>query len=173
MGVFSRPPIDPVVVATKLVSAIRKLRDDHRRPRTAVVKRVLRKLANRKKYFVYPGDGSAWMLDLVWFLRDHTAIHLAAESEWGNQGEVLVDFQKLMCVKSPLKIMVYFAKRSFVDQFEAYMQESDQHLKGENYLLVEFAPDPPDRVYLYRVENVTNDGRLRSVCKFSPLKLPH
>ncbi len=172
MGVFRKPPIDPVIFATKLVSAIRKLRDDNRRRRTAAVKSVLRKLADREKYFVYPGDGPAWMLDLVWFLRDYTAIDLAVESEWGTKGEVLFDFQKLMCVKSRLKIMVYFAKRSLVDQFEAYMQESDQHLKGENYLLVEFAPDPPDRAYLYTVRNVKNDGRLRSVCRFSPLKLP-
>jgi hypothetical protein len=171
MGVSPELPIDPLVVANELISFIRNLPDDGRVIRTAGVKTVLEKLANRKDYFVYPsGDGSAWMLDLIWFLKASTAIHLAVESEWGNEEQVLFDFQKLLCVKSPLKIMVYFAKRSFVHKFEAYLQEFDQHLEGENYLLIEFAPDPPDHAYLYRVTNVKN-GRLRAV-KFSLLELP-
>jgi hypothetical protein len=166
---FRNPPIEPIIVANKIISSIRKLPADGKVIRTAEVKTVLDELADKKDYFVYPsGDGSAWMLDLVWFLRDHTAIHLAVESEWGTKGEVLFDFQKLMCVKSPLKIMVYFAKRSFVGEFEKYMQEFDQHLEGENYLLIEFAPDPPDQAYLYTVKNVKN-GRLQAVCKFSLL----
>lgn len=105
---------------------------------------------------------------MVWLHRGTGAIHLAVESEWGNQGEVLYDFQKLLCVKSPLKIMVYWAKRSFVSDFEAYMQDFDEHLEGENYLLVEFAPDSPDHAYSYAVKK---NGRLSAV-KFSPLTLP-
>jgi len=166
---FRNLPIEPIIVANKIISFIRELPDDGKVIRTAGVKTLLDKLANKKDYLVYPSDdGSAWMLDLIWFLKDHTAIHLAVESEWGNQEQVLFDFQKLLCVKSPLKIMVYFAKRSFVGDFEKYMQEFDQHLEGENYLLIEFAPDPPDHAYLYTVKNVKN-GRLQVVCKFSLL----
>jgi hypothetical protein len=105
---------------------------------------------------------------LIWLHKKTGAIHLAVEPEWGNQDEVLYDFQKLLCVKSPLKIMVYWAKRSFVSEFEKYMQGFDEHLEGENYVLVEFAPDPPDHAYCYAVKK---DGLLLDV-KFSPLKLP-
>jgi len=47
------------------------------------------------------------------------------------------------------------------------MEEFDQHVKGEHYLLVEMAPSPPDRAYLYKVRQ---DGRQTSV-SFSPLNL--
>jgi hypothetical protein len=166
MGVFRKPPIDPIIVANKIISFIRKLPDDGRGIRTTAVQKGLRKLAN-KDYFVYPGDDRQWLLDLIWLHKKTGAIHLAAESEWGNLGEVLYDFQKLLCVKSPLKIMIYWAKQSLVGEFEKCMQEFDQHLEGENYVLVEFAPVPPDHAYSYAVKN---DGRLRTV-KFSLLKL--
>jgi hypothetical protein len=169
MGVFRKPPIDPIMVADKLISNLRKL-PDGRRIRTPAVQKVLRDLADKQDYLVYPGDdGSGWLLDLIWLHRETGAIHLATESEWGNQDEVLCDFQKLLCVKSPLKIMVYWAKRSFVSEFEKYMQDFDEHLEGENYVLIEFAPEPPDHAYSYAVKN---DGRLPSV-EFSPLKLPN
>ncbi len=169
VGVFRKPPIDPIIVAHKLISSLRELPDDGRRIRTPAVQKVLRKLAS-KDYFVYPGDdGPGWLLDLIWLHKKTGAIHLAAESEWGNQDEVLYDFQKLLCVKSPLKIMVYWARRSFVSEFEKYMQDFDEHLEGENYVLVEFAPEPPDHAYGYAVKK---DGLLPTV-KFSPLKLPN
>ena len=162
MGVFSKPPIDPVVVATKLVSFIREQQHDDRPDWTAAVQSVLGDMANKKDYLVYPSiDGPAWLLDLVWLHRATGAIHLAVESELGNQDCVLNDFQKLLCMKSPIKMMIYYADRaSFVDRFEQYMRDFDQHLEGENYLLVEFAAGPADRVYFY---NVRKSGRLQTV----------
>jgi len=107
---------------------------------------------------------------LVWFTREEGTIHLAVEVELQRKGDVLFDFQKLLCVKAPLKVMVYRdrdGKGSLVRRFEEYMEEFDQHVKGEHYLLVEMAPSPPDRAYLYKVRQ---DGRQTSV-SFSPLNL--
>jgi hypothetical protein len=166
MRVFGKPPIDPVIVASKLISFVRDQQQDDRPDWTAAVKSVLGSLANKKDYIVYPSAREReWLLDLTWLHKGSGAIHLAVESEWGNQGCVLNDFQKLLCVKAPLKIMVYYAYRgSFVGQFERYMRQFDQHVKGENYILIEFAPGPEDHIYFY---DVPNDGRLQTV-RFEP-----
>jgi len=172
MPVLCKPPIDPIVLATKLRLFIREQRDDGKPGWTVAVKRILKKLADRKAYIVYPKP--EWLLDVVWLHRKTGAIHLAVESEWGNKVEVLDDFQKLLCVKSPLKIMIYYAYHgSLVADFEEYMRSFDQHLEGENYVLLEFAPGsqgPADSIHFYNVRkgNLSN-GRLQSV-KFEALR---
>jgi hypothetical protein len=167
MPVLCKPPIHPITLATNLRSFIRKQRDDGRPGWTAAVKGVLKKLAG-KDYIVYPKP--EWLLDVVWLHRKTGAIHLAVESEWGNEREVLDDFQKLLCVKSPLKIMIYYAyDGSFVARFEKYMKVFDQHLEGENYVLVEFAAGPADSIYFHNVRKGNlRHGQLRSV-KFEKL----
>jgi hypothetical protein len=98
---------------------------------------------------------------VIWLDKNTGAIRLAAESELGTKEEVLDDFQKLLCIKAPLKIMIYYVyKKSFMEKFAGYIKDFDQHVKGERYLLIEFARGPADCAYLYQVPN---HGRLAKV----------
>jgi hypothetical protein len=88
----------------------------------------------------------------------------------GTREEVLYDFQKLWCVKSPVKIMVYYIWRggSLVPELEKEMKRFDQYLEGENYFLLEFKKGlerGQDAIYHFRVGkgDLRNDGRLRAI----------
>jgi len=173
MAIFGKPPIDPATLASEIISGLRRKKGYDARRWNKTVRDGLRGRADRKRYLVHADPEEKfgeWFLDLVWFTREEGTIHLAVEVELQRKGDVLFDFQKLLCVKAPLKVMVYRdrdGKGSLVRRFEEYMEEFDQHVKGEHYLLVEMAPSPPDRAYLYKVRQ---DGRQTSV-SFSPLNL--
>ncbi len=175
MAIFGKPPIDPATLASEIVSGLRREKSLDGRRWNTKVKDVVRGLADRKRCLVHPNPeekdcGSEWLLDVVWFAREGGSIHLAVEVELRRKGDVLCDFQKLLCIKAPLKVMVYRdrdGKGSLVRSIEEYMEEFDQHVKGEHYLLVEMAPIPPDRACLYKVRQ---DGRQTNV-KFLPLNL--
>lgn len=171
MGIFRKPLIDPKIVATKLASFIWKQKDDGNVSWNAAVRTKLGKMGKEKGYFVYPGvDGPGWLLDLIWMDKKTGAIHLAVESELGRTIEdVKHDFQKLWCVKSSLKIMVYYVRDggSAVAELEKEMQLFDQHLEGENYILLEFAKGqkrPEDAIYHFRVrKGDLLNGRLQAI----------
>jgi hypothetical protein len=140
---------------------------------TRAVKEVLRRKGKEKAYDVYPdreaeGKGNReWLLDLIWYRREKGTIDLAVESEWGSEAAVLDDFEKLLCIKAPLKAMIYCTYNgSFVAKFEDYMAAFDRHLEGEKYLLVEFA-GTESRACLFEVRR---DGHLTGI-KFSELNL--
>jgi len=45
-----------------------------------------------------------------------------------------------MCVKAPLKLLMFEQGTSdVVKELEGYLAESEQHIEGETYLLVDFA----------------------------------
>lgn len=164
MDIFGQLPEKPNKIANEIKKEVRQLVKDRRPDWSKKIKEVLRKLGKRNGYLVYPDpekkDG-AWLLDLIWLDRKTGAIRLAVESELGKEGEVLYDFQKLLCIKAPLKIMIYYVdKKPFVKEFEDYIKDFDQHVRGERYLLIEFAPGPTDRAYLYEVRK---HGRLDKV----------
>jgi hypothetical protein len=175
MAIFGKPPIDPATLASEIVSGLRREESLDGRRWNTKVKEVVRARVDRKRYLVHPDPekkecGREWLNDVVWFARAESSIHLAVEVELRRKGDVLCDLQKLLCIKAPLKVMVYRdrdGKGSIVRSIEAYMEEFDQHVRGEHYLLVEMAPSPPDRAYLYKVRQ---DGRQTSI-RFSPLNL--
>jgi hypothetical protein len=173
MAIFGKPPIDPATLAGEIVSVLRRKKSYDARRWNKTVRDAVRGLGDRKRYLVHADPEEKlgeWLLDLVWFTREEGTIHLAVEVELQRKSDVLSDFQKLLCVKAPLKVMVCRdrdGKGLLVRRIEEYMKEFDQHVKGEHYLLVEMAPSPPDCAYLYKVRK---DGRQTSV-RFSPLNL--
>jgi len=173
MDIFGQLPEDPGKIANEIETEVRQLVKDGRPDWNEKIKEVLRKLGKKEGYDVYPDPeerNREWLLDVIWLDRKTGAIRLAAESELGKKGEVLNDFQKLLCIKASLKIMIYYVyKKPFLREFESYMTKFDQHVMGEHYLLIEFAPGPTgpaDRAYLYPVPR---HGRLTKV-EFRPLQ---
>ena len=167
MDTFGQLPEDPGKIANKIKTEVRQLVKDGRPDWNEKIKEVLRRLGKEKGYGVYPDPeekNGEWLLDVIWLDRKTGAIRLAAESELGSEGEALDDFQKLLCIKAPLKIMIYYVyKKPFLNKFGDYMTNFDQHVRGEHYLLIEFAPGPTgpaDRAYLYQVPS---HGRLAEV----------
>jgi hypothetical protein len=107
--------------------------------------------------------GSGFTLDVVW--RQGKRIELGVESEWGDPsafkradvGAVVdaieEDICKLLCVKAPLKLLVYTAKdaamrRAIHSRIVRNVANFDQHVAGEYYLFVEFSP--VDKFYCYK-----------------------
>ena len=166
MAVFGKSPIDPSILAGEIISALRCEKRDGRRKWNKTVRRLLCGLADPKLYLVHPdareGCGE-WLLDVIWFTRKQGTILLAVEVELGTKkNEVLYDFQKLLCIKAPLKVMVYYAYRgSYMNEFENYVKDFDHHVRGEQYLLVEMAPGPSDQAYLYDVRKDGQQSRVR------------
>jgi hypothetical protein len=176
MDIFGQLPESPDKIVDEIQARVRQVAKDGRPDWSTEIKEVLRKLGREKGYDVYPdpeeknGWHGEWLLDLIWFEGKTGAIRLAAESELGNENQVLDDFEKLLCIKAPLKIMIYYVyKKPFVKKFVDCIKAFDQHVKGEHYLLIEFAPGtigPADRAYFYQVPN---HGRLAKV-EFRPLQ---
>jgi len=85
----------------------------------------------------------------------------------------LEDFQKLVYVKAPVKVMIYWVEshaasgKKILGEIVSYMEKYDKHIEGEEYLFVAFGRGRDDRCYLYVVPK---DGANRSV-SFLPLQL--
>jgi hypothetical protein len=92
---------------------------------------------------------------MIWWLTGYTAMALAAESEWIiDKGKILDDFQKLMFLKSPLKLFIYQTRsaeqsREFREAIENEMRAFVQHVKGEHYVLFEVAAGNAAHGYRY------------------------
>lgn len=173
--IFGQLPIDTKTIATEIIKAVRQPEIKDCSPAwTRAVKEALCRCGEERNFDVYTGlrrpgkDTYEWLFDLVWHDRTTGSVSLAVESEWGDEGDVLDDFSKLLVVKAPLKVMVYFAyKGSFVERIEKeYLSAFDHHVKGEQYLLIEFH-GVKDHAYLYEAPN---DGRV-SAARFSELNL--
>jgi hypothetical protein len=171
--IFGEAPIDPKMIAAEIISAVRQETKDCSPDWTRAVKEVLVRNGEERGFEVrttlaHPEKRySEWLVDLVWHKGTTRGVSLAVESEWGSEEDVLYDFSKLLCVKASLKIMVFFAyKDSFVQHFVKYLSAFDHHVKGEQYVLIEFQRKR-DRAYLYETPN---DERVSAV-KFSELDL--
>jgi hypothetical protein len=172
---FGQPPVDPRVLTTEIINAVRRPDLSDRSPAwTKAVKEVLCRLGQDRGLDVHTAlrrpekQHYEWLFDLVWYNPATGSVSLAVESEWGDEGDVLDDFSKLLVVKAPLKVMIHFAYNgSFVERFEKeYLSVFDHHVKGEQYLLIEFH-SVQDRAYLYEAPK---DGRVSAV-RFSELDL--
>ena len=113
------------IIRTKVLPMARKLKTasgakhaNRRAFRTRAVKTVLRRTARRfPELRVFPNDdrrlkkrGKEWLFDLIWWndLCRRKGVELAVESEWNSHpDEVLYDFEKLLGIKAPLKLMIY------------------------------------------------------------------
>ena len=146
----------------------KKAGDSNRRSyRTKALKRVLRREAHNlpRKIRVFPDtDGrlkerqSEWLLDLVWWNDEpgRKGVELAVESEWNAAvNDVVYDFEKLLGIKSPLKLMLYRTtpktRAAVQSKIEEYLSQFRHHVKGENYVICEYESGAW-RCYLYKIE---------------------
>jgi len=168
MAVFGQLPADPATIANEIIRKVRRLAKDGRPDWSREIKKVLTNLGNAKGYYVYPDPkkrNREWLLDLIWLDKKTGSIRLAVESELGNENEALDDFQKLLCVKAPLKVMIFYVyDKPFLKKFVKYMTDFDQHVEGEHYLLIEFAPGrkgPADHAYAYPVPSHLGPAKVK------------
>ena len=142
---------------------------------------VLRRTGKKLGFITFPDNDKRLskargqsLFDLIWWddRRGRKGVALAVESEWNaNQGEILHDFEKLLFIKSPLKLMIYRVRGKNKDlvreAIKDYLLHFRQHVHGENYILCEFQPDWSCACYLFRAKRVTN-GRIADL-KFRTL----
>jgi hypothetical protein len=178
---FGNPPIDSAELFKIVTSQVPARAKRNRSTEfTQAVKEVLFELGSEKDrgLRVYASihlgaeKHEEWLLDVVWFSVQR-GIQLAVESEWGKVEQVLDDFEKLMCVKSPLKLMLFSSSETglsgsiVVGRLEEYLTDFEQNVKGEIYLLVDFTGGG-HQCYEYKVPH---DGKLKeNEVKFSHIK---
>jgi hypothetical protein len=162
---FGRMPIRPRELLKVLVSEIPgKASKEGDTEWTRATKEALYELGKKKGFVVYASLRlkkemlHEWMLDVVWYSARRGSVRLAVESELGNEGNVCDDFEKLMCIKSPLKLLlVESGRKTLVGKLEDYLAEFDQHVRGETYLLVDFHDGQHESYKLV----AKRDGKLR------------
>jgi hypothetical protein len=151
--------------------------------RTTAVKIILRREGKKLGFHTFPDNDkrlkktkSQYLLDLVWWsdTPGRKGLALAVESEWNaGRNDILDDFEKLLCIKSPLKLMIYRVRGVNKDQvrdgIKEYLLGFGQHVRGENYVLCEFQPNWTCVCYLFRAKRVTHgrisDARFRILFK--------
>jgi hypothetical protein len=109
--------------------------------------------------------GGEHLFDLAWRRSASCPdIVLAMESEWGDEGDVLNDFVKLMNVKANLKVMIFTTKSDVAARskmqaaIEKCLGSSLHHINGEEYLLFNFPSGLPGMAYLLSY-TVQRDGK--------------
>jgi hypothetical protein len=90
---------------------------------------------------------------------------LAVESEW-NRGvwEVMHDFEKLLSVKSPLKLMIYHRGRDteeLKEKIKRCLSGFSQHVTGERYIFCEFQKGWKCLCYVFTAK--ASRGRVKEV----------
>lgn len=92
-------------------------------------------------------DGGEWLFDLCWL--DYAgkdtwaqlqSVPLAAEIEWGNQGDIIDDFQKLVLARAKLRLMIFAASShaTVVELFDRLLSFADgfgDQEQSDRYLL--------------------------------------
>ena len=197
---FGKPSLRPTelarIIATKVIPLagrierrnLRKLGSGENSPkrraiRTQAVKTVLRREGKKLKFHIFPDNDKRrkkprgqWLFDLIWWddRKGRKGVELAVESEWNaNKNEILHDFEKLLSIKSPLKLMIYRVRGNNKDQIRneirKYFLGFCQHVHGENYILCEFQPGWSCNCYLYRVKrekySKVSDVKFRTLFK--------
>ena len=176
---FGNAPISTTKLLRIVTSEIpARAKSEGRSDWTQAAKQVLYKLGKKRRFLpcasihVGAGKHDEWLLDIVWY-SVKGGIRLAVESEWGTLAHVLDDFEKLMCAKSPLKLMLFksantgHSTQEVVGQLEGYLADFRQNVQGERYLLVDFISGE-HRCYELNLRR--NGKQKRSEVKFSHVK---
>ena len=108
----------------------------------------LRRLGRRHKFHIFPDNRRnlrkrrpEWLVDLIWWEKTpkHTGVGLAVESEWNAPvDDIVAEFQKLLIIKSPLKLMVYRVRGKDTVRVREGIRQNllkyGQHVSGESYV---------------------------------------
>jgi hypothetical protein len=144
----------------------------------------LRRLGRRHKFHIFPDNRRnlrkrrpEWLVDLLWWddSPKHTGVALAVESEWNAPvDDIVADFEKLLIIKSPLKLMVYRVRGKELHRVREGIRQNllnyGQHVRGESYVLCEFLPNWKCTAYMYRVKQVNRNGTIADF-KFHKINL--
>jgi hypothetical protein len=176
---FGNAPISPAELLRIVTSEVpTRAKSDRKTDWTQAVKEVICELGEQRGFKTYASihlgseKHEEWLLDVVWWTTSG-GMQLGVESEWGKVEHVLDDFEKLMSVKSPLKLMVFssgetlLSENHIVQKLREYLTDFDQNVKDEIYLLVDFTGGG-HQCYECRVPH---DGRLKeNEVEFSHVK---
>src|SRR5438067_1607209 len=121
---------------------------------TRAVKQVLCRMASEvyEPYACTEWKGKKlheFLLDAIWYEKSPgMGILLAVESEWGvdsrsgpRESQIIDDFEKLMVIKAPVKLMIYESKDKeqndlIMKRIAEYLSRYSQHVEGETYCLL-------------------------------------
>jgi hypothetical protein len=176
---FGNAPISTTRLLQIVTSQVPgRAKSESRRDWTEAAKQVLCGLAKKCRLTPYASihlgseKHEEWLLDIVW----HSVsggTKLAVESEWGKLEHVQDDFEKLMSIKSPLKLMLFksgntrLSTAEVVQTLQGDLAPFKQNVKGETYLLVDFRGGE-HQCYKFRVPH---NGKLKAKeVRFSHLK---
>ena len=175
---FGCSPVGPAELATTLLTRVGERAREFQKTMSeyrAWTKAVLAVLSDEGKHLgleVYchgAPDVGEWLLDCVWWAKNGergAGMCLACESEWSDRPlEVSWDFQKLLCVKAPLKVVIYSGGPApkhgsgIRKQLESDLLGYGFHVRGEEYLFVSLDVGGG---YAHRVA-ITADGRMEKL----------
>ncbi len=133
----------------------------HLRCWTKCVYETCRDLEKEKDYEVYCSDGKRgfgeYLLDIVFFNKCSYLADLAIECEWGDCSAIAYDFEKLLWIKSPLKLMICDPQDRRGDPLPVVHQKLrryTEHQAGEEYVVINVGGHPTGgntRVFSWRV----------------------
>ena len=103
-------------------------------------------------------DWGEWLYDLVWLdVPDQmfavNGLPLVAEIEWGNEGDVWDDFQKLLVARADVRVMVFDECPGLVERLTRQIERFTGSVAGDRYLLASYA-DYRFTVVEYEVSNL-------------------
>lgn len=143
-----QPDITPQDLVTSFVHLVAERNILSQREQTTSIKDALRTIGERCGYYVAatPGPEPEFLFDLVWFKSSQANdIVMAAESELEKKEvKIWQDFQKLLHVKAPLKLLVFqgaesdWAPKILGGIHQRYFEKFSQQVSGERYIFVEF-----------------------------------
>ena len=125
---------------------VRQAKEWSTREWTRRVKGALIQLREKKGYIPYPnlqqGYGE-FLYDVTWLETiDGTVdgrishVPLVAEIEWGNQGDVWYDFQKLLVARAGVRVMIFNGYPGLLEELRAHVIQVARN--GDRYLLAQY-----------------------------------
>lgn len=162
--IFGERPIEPKELVEDLVFGVVN-RTAPREVRTSAIKSALGEIASVRNFYSAPDPKKSqheYLLDFLWFENSRSNnIVLGVESELSKRKEdVWEDFDKLMHIKAPMKLMIWKSinhEKQAPEVLEglrtSYLKNFNQHVKGELYVVLEFSSSKAAYWYLYEVPN--------------------
>jgi hypothetical protein len=167
-NIFGELPIDPIELAKKINSHRWSNSEMRHYPPTAELfgfldslrkkarKPIRSKVVTKEGIEAYYEKGHRFVLDFLWWTSTGTA--LAVESELSSTLKgMLHDFEKLLCWKSPLKLMIVrehppgIRADLIARKLSEDAQNMSQFFKGECFVLFIFGEAGKNRAYAYCV----------------------
>ena len=109
-----------------------------------------------------------WLYDILWWEQrfeqpgDYVIdIPLVAESEWGSEHDVKVDFHRLLLARSKYRVMIFQCGRNIIQWFKAQIQQFKLTQSGDRYLFCSYEVNRRFYFELYIVPDLESEKRAR------------